>query len=83
MRASVRRGMRMLAPCGPVWLAPRRYRKKVEGDVFGHLVEPEQAVVEASNPGVTDVGEAGVRRDVEEDLWRILELDTQPGLVRS
>ena len=56
---------------------------QVKSDIFGHLVEPEQALAEASNPGVIDVGEAGVRRDVEEDLWRILELDTQSGLVRS
>ena len=46
---------------------------QVKSDVFGHLVEPEQAVAEASNPGVTDVGEAGVRRDVEEDLRGILD----------
>ena len=52
---------------------------RVRSDIFGYLVEPEQAVAEASNPGVIDVGEAGVRRDVEEDLRRILELDTQQG----
>ena len=53
--------------------------RQVGADVFGYLVEPEQAVAETPDPSAIDVGEAGVRRDVEEDLRRILELGAQQG----